>query len=393
MSDVPNKPKIALIVSGGGARAAYQVGVLKAIAEILPEGAPNPFQVICGTSAGAINAAALAIYAENFRLAVRRLLRVWGNFRVHQVFRADALGILANSARWWAALLFGGLGRNNPSALFDRRPLAELMRRYMPCERIQDSIDAGHVHALGITVSGYTSGESVTFFQAAESVKGWKRVRRSGCRTAIDHQHLLASSAIPFLFEAVKVHREYFGDGSMRQFAPLGPALHLGADRLLVIGVRQKDNAPPSRSEENAAYPSLAQMGGHVLNSIFLDGLDIDLERLERVNQVLRVLPSLRSMQDGMKLRPTQALLISPSRDPREIAERHKHNFPRPIRFLLRGIGAYRRGGSDLITYLLFEKPYCRELIKLGYHDAMAQKDDILKLLTAPVSIVKVEEP
>ena len=155
MSDAPHKPKIALIVSGGGARAAYQVGVLKAIAEILPDGAPNPFQVICGTSAGALNAATLAIYAENFRHAVRRLLRVWENFHVGHVFRADALGILANSARWWAALLFGGLGRNNPSALFDRRPLAELMRRYMPCERIQDSINAGHLHALGITAQSY----------------------------------------------------------------------------------------------------------------------------------------------------------------------------------------------------------------------------------------------
>lgn len=384
MSDVPTKPKIALIVSGGGARAAYQVGVLKAIAEILPDNAPNPFQVICGTSAGAINAAALAIYAGNFRHAVRRLLRVWGNFRVHQVFRADALGILKNGARWWAALLFGGLGRNNPSALFDRRPLAELIQRYMPCDRIQESIDAGHLHALGITVSGYTSGESVTFFQAAEEVKSWKRARRSGCRTAICHEHLLASSAIPFLFEAVKIHREYFGDGSMRQFAPLSPALHLGADRMLVIGVRQKDNAPLSRPQENAAYPSLAQMGGHVLNSIFLDGLDVDLERLERVNQVLRAMPSLRSMQGGIELRPVQTLLISPSRDMREIAERHKHNFPRPIKFLMRGLGAYRRGGSELITYLLFEKPFCRELIELGYQDAMAQKDDILKLLTGP---------
>jgi len=383
MSDVPRKPKIALIVSGGGARAAYQVGVLKAIAEILPADAPNPFQIICGTSAGALNSAALAIYAHNFRHAVRRLLRVWGNFSVHHVFRADTLGILANSARWWAALLFGGLGRHNPTALFDRRPLTDLLRRYVPCEKIQASIDAGHLHALGITVSGYGSGESVTFFQAAEGVMNWRRARRSGCRTAIAHEHLLASSAIPFVFEAVKIHREYFGDGSMRQFAPLSPVLHLGADRVLVIGVRQENNAPLKRPENAAVYPSLAEMGGHVLNSIFLDGIEVDLERLERINQTLRLRPSLGTLEDGMKLRPIQTLLIAPSHDLREIAERHKHNFPRPIKVLLRGIGAYRRGGSELIAYLLFEKPYCRELIELGYSDAMARRDDIVKFLAS----------
>jgi NTE family protein len=380
MSDVPTKPKIALIVSGGGARAAYQVGVLKAIAEILPADAPNPFHIICGTSAGAINSATLAVYARNFRQAVTRLVQVWGYFHVHQVFRADVLGILATSARWWAALLFGGLGRRNPAALFDRRPLAALLRRYLPCEKIQESIDAGYLHALAITASGYSSGESVTFFQAAAGVPDWKRAGRIGCRTAIGHEHLLASSAIPFMFEAVKLHREYFGDGSMRQLTPLGPALHLGADRVLAIGVRQETSAPPARAENAANYPSLAQMGGHVLNSIFLDALEVDIERLDRVNQALRATPQLRSPETGGKLRPVTTLKISPSRDLREIAERHKHHFPWPIRFLLRGVGAYQRGGSDLMTYLLFEKPFCRELIELGYRDAMARKDDIAKL-------------
>lgn len=377
MSDDPRKPKIALIVSGGGARAAYQVGVLKAVADILPADAPNPFQIICGTSAGAINSAALAVYARSFRQAVTRLLQVWGRFHVQQVFRSDIVGILATSARWWAALLFGGLGRRNPAALFDRRPLAALLRRYLPVEKIQESIDAGHLHAIAITASGYSSGESVTFFQAAEGVSDWKRAGRIGCRTAIGHEHLLASSAIPFVFEAVKVHREYFGDGSMRQLAPLGPALHLGADRVLAIGVRMERRAPSARAEDWMAYPSLAQMGGHVLNSIFLDALEVDIERLERVNQALRATPSLTSPETGGKLRPITILKISPSRDLREIAERHKHHFPWPIRFLLRGVGAYQRGGSDLMTYLLFEKPFCRELIELGYGDAMQRRQEI----------------
>jgi NTE family protein len=312
MSDRPDKPKIALIISGGGARAAYQVGVLKAIAEILPANAPNPFHIICGTSAGAINSAALAVYARNFRQSVRRLLQVWEYFHVQHVFRADALGILTTSARWWAALLFGGLGRRNPAALFDRRPLAALLRRYLPVEKIQESIDAGHLYALAITTSGYSSGESVTFFQAVDGVSDWKRAGRIGCRTVIGHEHLLASSAIPFMFEAVKIHREYFGDGSMRQIAPLGPALHLGADRVLAIGVRQENSAPPARAEGGAIYPSLAQMGGHVLNSIFLDALEVDIERLERVNEALRVLPQLRSPETGGKLRPDAGVDVIP---------------------------------------------------------------------------------
>ncbi len=383
MSDDSYKPKVALIVSGGGARAAYQVGVLKAIAEILPADAPNPFQIICGTSAGAINSTALAIYARNFRRAVARLLQVWGYFHVHQVFRADVLGILATSARWWAALLFGGLGRRNPAALFDRRPLAALLRSYLPCEKIQESIDAGYLHALAITASGYGSGESVTFFQAAADVPDWKRAGRIGCRTAIGHEHLLASSAIPFMFEAVKIHREYFGDGSMRQLTPLGPALHLGADRVLAIGVRQENSAPAARAEGAVTYPSLAQMGGHVLNSIFLDALEVDIERLDRVNQALRTTPSLTSPETGGKLRPVTTLKISPSRDLREIAECHKHHFPWPIRFLLRGVGAYQRGGSDLMTYLLFEKSFCRELIELGYRDAMQRRREIAGFFAA----------
>ena len=377
---VENGARIGVIMSGGGARAAYQVGVLKAVAQILPPGIPNPFPIICGTSAGAINAASLAVYANNFQQAVRRLERVWANFHVQQVFRTDAPVVLRNSARWLAALLVGGMGRNNPTSLLDREPLEQLLTRYLPCERIQKAIDAGWLHALSISVSGYTSGQSVAFYQGDPGIEPWKRATRIGCPTTITVEHLMASSAIPLVFDAVKIHREYFGDGSMRQMAPISPALHLGADKVLVIGVRQEISGQPERTAENVEYPPLAQIGGHVLSSIFLDALEGDLERLSRINETVRLIPSMeRAKANGntVHLRPVESLLIAPSQHLGEIALRHKQHFPRSVRYLLRGIGAWKRSGGDMLSYLLFEKPYCRELIELGFQDAMRRRAEI----------------
>lgn len=372
--------KIGVIMSGGGARAAYQVGVLKALAQILPAGSPNPFPVISGASAGAINAAALAVYAGNFQHAVRRLERVWGNFRVDQVFRTDLSGMAVNWARWLAAMMAGGLGRHNPKALLDRAPLRQLLERTLPCERIQQAIDAGWLHALSISVSGYNSGQSVSFYQGRSEIAPWKRATRVGVPAEIGIDHLMASSAIPLLFESVMIHREYFGDGSMRQIAPISPALHLGADKVLVIGVRQETNSQPPRQPEHASYPTLAQIGGHVLSSIFLDALEADLERLRRINEtVLLIPPEQRDLGNNrtVMLRPVEALLVSPSQNIGEIATRHKHHFPRSVRYLMRGMGAWQRSGGDLLSYLLFEKPYCQELIRLGYHDAMQRRAEI----------------
>jgi len=374
-----SKQKIAVIMSGGGARAAYQVGVLKALARILPAGIPNPFPIICGTSAGAINAAALAVYANNFQQAVRRLERVWGNFHVQQVFRTDGTRMLRNSTRWLATLILGGMGRDNPTSLLDRAPLEKLLTRYLPFTRIQQAIDAGWLHALSISVSGYSSGQSVSFYQGVPGIPPWKRTTRVGCQANITLEHLMASSAIPFVFDAVKIHREYFGDGSMRQIAPISPALHLGADKVLVIGVRQ-ESGQPVRSTEDAGYPSLAQISGHVLSSIFLDTLEGDLDRLRRINETVRLIPlTERDKGNGrtVHLRPVETLLIAPSQDIGEIATRHKQDFPRSVRYLLRSLGAWRRGGGDMLSYLLFEKPFCRELIELGYHDATRRRAEI----------------
>jgi NTE family protein len=280
--------KTGLILTGGGARAAYQVGVLKAIAEMLPRRAQNPFPIICGTSAGAFNAVTLAVYAQSFRLGAQYLEKMWKNFTAHDIYRADPLGVLKNTILWMSGLVFTALGINrlNHVSLLDSSPLAELLDRAMPSEKIQENIDAGALHALSISASGYGTGQSVNFFQSVQGVQPWQRARRIGVSTFIEAKHILASSAIPFIFPAVKINREYFGDGSMRQIAPISPALHLGAVRVLVIGTGQTDEFQPGRSKVDD-YPSLAKIAGHAMDSIFLDSLEVDIERLSRINKTI----------------------------------------------------------------------------------------------------------
>lgn len=374
-------PKVGLILSGGGARAAYQVGVLKAIAKLLPRDTANPFPIICGTSAGAINAAAMASYSPQFHDGVMRLVRVWKNFRVNHVYRTDAMGVAKSGAHWFLAMMLGGLGKYHPHSLLDRSPLRQLLRRDLSFDDIQKAIDEGAVDALSITASSYFTGHSVNFCQSNENFEPWNRVRRQGVAANIGLNHLMASSAIPYVFSAVKIGDEYYGDGSMRQVAPISPALHLGAERVLVIGVRQEDeDIMPPHAE--AQYPSLAQIAGHVLNSIFLDSVDSDLERLKRINNTIGLIPN-RRLQDGKTtLKPVDVLMIAPSEDIGKIAVEYGHLLPWTIRYLLKGIGGMRADGSNLLSYLLFEKAYCRALISLGYSDAMQRRDEILNLLT-----------
>ena len=322
----------------------------------------------------------LAIYATRFQEGVKRLGLVWKNFRVHQVFRADAIGILKSGLHWFTAMLLGGIGKYNPTSLLDRTPLQRFLERYVPCEEIQESIDAGAIRAVSVTASGYTSGKSVSFYQGVPSLIPWDRARRVGKASEITIDHLMASSAIPFVFPAVRVGREYFSDGSVGQMAPISPALHLGADRVLVIGVRQ----PMSRdapSEDPESYPPLAEVAGHILNSIFLESLEADLERLQRINKTISAIPNHELEEGGVKLRHVDALVISPSEDLGEIAQRFAHHLPGPVRFLLRGVGVRKRSGTSLVSYLLFEKPYCRRLIALGYADTMQRKDEVMKFL------------
>ncbi len=368
--------KAALVLAGGGARAAYQVGVLQAIKEMLPDPAVNPFPIICGTSAGAVNAGALAVHADDFGRAVDNLLEVWRNFEPRHVYRSDFPGVAANSGRWIMSLFLGAVARNRAVSLLDNRPLHALLERKLDFDRVAPNIQAGALDALAITCSGYTSGQSCSFFEGAEHLEGWKRSQRIGIKTRIRPDHLMASAAIPFLFPAHKLNREFFGDGSMRQIAPVSPALHLGADRIVVVGTARIRNDAPERTRGDL-YPSLAQIAGHVMNSIFLDSLAVDIERLERINRTISVLPEDKLRQMGLTLHHVDVLVLTPSEPLEAIAVRHVQNLPPPIRFLLRTIGAMRRGGANLASYLLFEQGYCRELIQLGYHDTLKRRDEI----------------
>lgn len=370
----------ALVLTGGGARAAYQVGVLRALAHILPHGTPNPFPIVCGTSAGAINAAAIAAGAIDFHRAVRRLQLVWRNFRTSQVYRADPIGVAATGARWLLEPVLRNLGMHKPVALLDNSPLSELLRERLDLHEIGNVISAGALRALAITASSYNSGESISFYQGNDLLSGWRRARRVGVRVEIGVEHLLASSALPFIFPPTQIDREYFGDGSMRQMAPVSPALHLGAQRLFVISVGREVSASRDHIQVDN-YPSLAQIAGHAMNSIFLDGLEADIERVERINRTLRLMPPESRDSDVFQLREVDVMIMRPSEDLGALAAKFARSLPMAVRILMSAIGGMRRDGGTLISYLLFERDYCRALIDLGYRDTMARRADVESFL------------
>ncbi len=378
--DNKNRSRAGLIMTGGGARAAYQVGVLRALSELLPPEVRTPFPIICGTSAGAINAAVMAANADDFRRGVRRLMTVWKNFRVHHVYRADPWGAFSNSAHWVLTVLTGGTFSRKPVSLLDNTPLAQLLGKFLDFAAIQRAIDDGHLTAFSVTCSGYTSGQSVSFYQSVPGMQAWERARRIGVAMPITLDHLLASSALPFIFPPAHINREYFGDGSMRQIAPVSPALHLGADRLFVIGVGRQLQQKMDRVKIET-HPSLAQIAGHALNSIFLDSLEVDLERLQRINRTIEMIPRNVLESTNYPLHRVDFRVISPSEELEPIALAHARELPLTIRALLNTVGGMRRSGANLLSYLLFEKSYCRALIQLGYKDTMGRKDDLMAFL------------
>ena len=369
MSDRAQDPLLGLVLTGGGARAAYQVGVLKGIAELLDRRARTPFPVVTGTSAGAVSAIAIASDPAHFRHAVYVIEKVWREFRVHHVIKADLASVLRSGLHWILALLSGGWLVHPPRSLFDNTPLWDLLRKNLDFDGIPRGMYKQHLQAVGICATSYSEADSVTFYACAGPIEPWTRAARKGARVQLTLEHLMASLAIPFLFRPIFLHQQYFGDGAMRQTSPLSPAIHLGANRLLVIGVGDASAAglgmPKTRSE-----PTFGQMFGFMLDSLFMDQLHSDLERLSGFNE-----------QPGTQR--IETLVLTPSRDLGEIARRYRSELPRSIRGLMRAMGASAGSTSaaTLLSYLLFERGYTRELIALGLADARARADELRTFL------------
>ena len=385
-----------LILTGGGARAAYQVGVLSAIAQIRRDcGAPagNPFPVIAGTSAGAIIGTILACHADQFDAAVQALEDTWAEFRADQIYRADAFGVVRTGARWLTMFTLGWAiakwRRARPRSLLDNSPLEALLRETVELDRLPAVMAGGHLQGVAVTASSYSSGDHITFYEAIREIPPWTRSHRIAFRSTITVEHLLASSAIPFVFPSVRLplmgQCEWFGDGSMRQSAPISPAVHLGADRILVVGSGRM-HEPPERRVVSDGYPSLAQIAGHALSNIFLDSLAVDVERLERVNRTLNLLNDEARAQTPLK--PIDVLVIAPSQRLDDIAGRHLHALPPAVRTMLRGVGVSGEGqgakGSALASYLLFESDFTQELIALGQADAHARAGEVRRFFGWP---------
>lgn len=366
----------AIILPGGGARCAYQVGVLKAIRELLADDV-NPFPVICGTSAGAINAAVLASHAHEFAIGVDRLEQFWRNMHCERVYRTDAWTVFKSGMRFAITLLSGGLIKTDPRAFLDNTPLRHFLQSTLQLDGIQTALDENALRAVAITASGYTCASAISYFQARQGISGWQRPRRKGQPATLGVSHLLASAALPIIFPAERIGNEYFGDGGMRMVAPLSPAIHLGANRILVIGTRdEKPDLPP---ESPAAYPSAGEIGGYLMDTIFMDTLNADLARLRRINKTLELVPEEKRQQTGLKC--IESLVIKPSRDLRHVTRAHVHEIPRSVQILLRTLGGW---GKDwrMASYLLFESAYCSELIELGYADGMSAEQEIVAFLS-----------
>ncbi|UTA49251.1 patatin-like phospholipase family protein [Simiduia sp. 21SJ11W-1] len=371
--------KNALVLSGGGARAAYQVGVLQALAELMPAKVENPFPIICGTSAGAINALALASHPGQFRESVQDLVHIWQNLTVDQVYK-NSLGDLVKGVGKIGLSLFNeGVGRNQPLALLDNSPLHQLIHEKITFKHIAPAIAAGHLDAVCVTAMGYSSGESVSFFQGRPELAGWRRYHRIGTPTQLDARHLLASSAIPTIFPTVRINREYFGDGAVRQLAPISPALHLGADRVFVVGVSGNRNPEHWGKRRPVRHsPSIAQILGHLFNAAFVDSMESDIEHLERVNRLLAMVPEDQREAAGLPLRTVDSLIISPSQELDKIAGRKVRYLPKALRWFFSSTGATAKGGgATAASYLLFAPEFCSELIELGYQDTMWEADAV----------------
>lgn len=374
---------IALIMPGGGARAAYQVGVLKALAELTESSEDHPFPILCGTSAGALNAVALASREESFSNASQWLEQLWLSLGTEDVYRSDWAGLCRNAWRLFLSLFNSGIALGRPVALLDNLPLKQLLREKIDFSGINRNLANNIISAVCVTAMNYTERVSVSFFQGGPEKAGWQRWRRQGIPSPLQLRHLLASTAIPTIFPPQRIGRNYYGDGALRQLAPISPALHLGAEKVFIIstsGHKRIYEKPYSRIHS----PAFGQVIGHLLNSAFVDSLETDIEMLEQMNRLLELSDADLKNQEGRTLRPIDSFVVSPSEDIDVLADQYLSCLPRSIRAFLSISGGSSGGGVNIASYLLFTNEFCQHLIGLGYRDALAQQEEILAFLRQP---------
>lgn len=367
-----------LVLSGGGARGAYQAGVIKGVAEISASlKIDQPFRIVTGVSAGAVNATYLASRSENLLEASEKLVQSWSTIKAEDVFKTDAVTAGRLGFRFAFDAAVGALyNKKMARSLLDTSPLRGYLEKTTDFDAIARNLENGHIDALALTAMNYTDAHSYTFVQTHKPVPMWDRSRRKSVQAKIAVEHVMASGAIPIFFPPVKVVDDHFGDGCLRNTAPLSPAIHLGAERILVIGVRRPDSAIPQVRE--GIEPTLARVLGVVLNALLMDAVEFDMERLARINQTVDMIPS--ETRKHLQLRKIDFLWIRPSQDIGLIASRLYDRLPRVIRYLVSGLGSQREA-SELTSYLLFDPEFCSELVKLGYEDALAQRDALEKFL------------
>ena len=371
----------ALVLSGGGARGAYQVGVLSAIADIAQSlGIHQAFDIYSGVSAGAINASFLAAGADEYSATCKSLVDLWSQLTSDRVFYSDIGSIGKIGFNWMKSVSLGGVSGAIPGqALLDTTPLRELITEKLPFAKIQNNIDRGSLQALAITALDYQSSTAVTFVQGQPNGPTWAKSRRKSEPAMIQTEHVLASSAIPLLFPPIGVDERYFGDGCVRNTAPCSPSIYLGAKKIMVVGVRrQGSTAYEARILHNQKAPSIGRVLNVLLNSVLLDGVELDIERMGRVNNMIQQIPA--KFHQDLTYKKVDFCWISPSADIGEIAAQKHMKLPPIIRYLLKGLGSIEEA-SEIVSYLLFDPSFCTQLIEIGYEDGMTQKEEIIQFL------------
>jgi len=389
---------LGLVLTAGGARGAYQAGVLKRIGELPAlRRRPLPFQIIAGASAGAINGTTIAALSSDCREATTALAHLWAHLRVADVFRPDLASFAANGARLLLDLSVGGvLGAGRVQSILDAAPLRAHLANVLPLEGIGDAIRRGHLFGVAVTATSYHSGRSFTFIQGRPGHPLWLKSRRVTLPVELTVDHVCASAAIPIVFPPVRLRCEgrdlYFGDGGLRLVTPLSPAIRLGATRVLALGIRSGEAAAAlsrgeqlagAESEPHPRRPPLSQICGVFLNAIFLDHLDADLDHLRRMNELLGAYesasgaPAIEGAAISEPMRPIEPLVIGPSEDLALVARAASGRMPRLLRYLIEGLGTPDAQSADLMSYLLFDAAYTRTLLDIGYRDATARIDEL----------------